>query len=196
MSRPNTRRPASLRIIGGAWRRRVLTFPDADGLRPTMDRVRETAFNWLQPHLHNAYCLDLFAGSGALGLEALSRGAAHVQFIDHTAPVCQALRNNLHTLQSHQGDVTQANSLNWLTQTNTLNAPVDIVFIDPPFHQHLIADSYQRLQHWPHLSPDSLIYIEAERTLDVAALCLNWTCLKSSHAGQTHFFLFKANISR
>ncbi len=118
-----------IRIIGGQWRGRKLPVPDSAGLRPTTDRVRETLFNWLAPHLQQADCLDCFAGSGALGLEALSRYAASATLLELERPVAQQLSKNLQTLQASNGNVVQTNTLSWLAQDGH---PFGIVFVDPP----------------------------------------------------------------
>ena len=125
-----------IRIIGGQWRGRKLPVPDSAGLRPTTDRVRETLFNWLAPVLPEARCLDCFAGSGALGLEALSRYAGSATLLELERPVAQQLTKNLQTLRASNGTVIQTNTLNWLAQPGE---PFDVVFIDPPFRQGLLA---------------------------------------------------------
>jgi 16S rRNA (guanine966-N2)-methyltransferase len=174
-----------LRIIGGTWRSRRLQFPDVEGLRPSTDRVRETLFNWLQPTIVGARCLDLFAGSGALGLEALSRGAARVVFVDQHPQVISALRSNLQLLGSEAGSVVKADALSYLQGDPH---PFDIVFLDPPFHQQLLQPSLQLLQRgW--LAPDALLYIENELPLGTPELPENWRLLRSKKAGQVAYHL-------
>ena len=125
-----------LRIIGGEWRVRKLHFPDAPNLRPTPDRVRETIFNWLMPVVHGARCLDLFAGSGALGLEALSRGAAFITFVDSHKKVTQALQAHLDLLNANDNtEVLQMDSVQFLKNTSQA---YDVVFLDPPYHLDLM----------------------------------------------------------
>ena len=129
----HSRAPAGagqIRIIGGQWRGRKLPVPESAGLRPTTDRVRETLFNWLAADLPQARCLDCFAGSGALGIEALSRYAGHVTLVELEPQVARQLTGNLRTLNSSAGQVIQADTLRWL---GTPGQPYDIVFIDPPF---------------------------------------------------------------
>ena len=110
------------RIIAGAWRRRKLSFPPLPGIRPSPDRVRETLFNWLQDHMAGARCLDLFTGSGALGLEALSRSAAEVVFVDRERAALDAVSGHLATLKAQGGTVVQADALVWRSEEHTLNS--------------------------------------------------------------------------
>ena len=157
-SKPPTE--GSIRIIGGDWRGRRLHFPITDGLRPTGDRVRETLFNWLAPHIAGARCLDAFAGSGALGLEALSRGAAQCQFLDPQREVTSALQNNLTLLKAQAGSVTQASALEWLSRSNDT---FDIVFIDPPFDSELYEPTLQLLLERSLLADGGWLYLESAR---------------------------------
>lgn len=174
-----------LRIIGGAWRSRRLHFPNVEGLRPSTDRVRETLFNWLQPVIEGSRCLDLFAGSGALGLEALSRGAAQVTFVDQHSKVINALRNNLKLLESTAADIIQADALDFL-QGNP--HPFDIVFIDPPFRQELLQPCLQLLDRgW--LGLDARVYIETELEQGTPDLPEGWEILRSKKAGQVAYHL-------
>lgn len=172
------RQPNTIRIIGGDLRGRKLSFPDADGLRPTPDRVRETLFNWLQPIIHGARCLDLFAGSGALGLEALSRGAGSVVFVERDTSVCRALRSNIEKLK------LQAECLHMPAHTYLRNQgdPFDIVFFDPPYR----SDEYRLLEDiinsdW--LAGDARIYLERPKKSDLPDLPKAWDVLKQSRAG-------------
>lgn len=179
-----------MRIISGKWRRRMLPILDADGLRPTGDRVRETLFNWLAPDIHNARVLDVFSGSGALGLEALSRGANFVQFIEANTHVAQQLRTNLATLEASPSsfDLHQGDALDWLEQQN--QAAFDIVFIDPPFAGDYWAQCISLLNQAQRLASEALIYVESpiETKLLVPQ---NWQSLRSLHAGQVQAQLFE-----
>src|SRR5690242_17568414 len=130
------------RIIAGQWRRRKLHFPDVPGIRPSPDRVRETLFNWLRERVEGARCLDLFAGSGALGLEAMSRGAAQVVFVDQDRQAAQAIREHLALLDAAGGEVREAEAQAWLTQTPQ---PFDLVFLDPPFDADMLPSICARL---------------------------------------------------
>lgn len=175
----------TLRIIGGRWRSRQLQFPDQQGLRPTSDRVRETLFNWLQPVVGGARCLDLFAGSGALGLEALSRGASSALFVDSSRPVCDGLRANLRLLAAEGGEVVAGRALDFLAGPPT---PYDIVFLDPPFRQQLLGPALERLATgW--LAPGARVYIEYERELGEPTLPAGWELLRSKQAGQVRYLL-------
>lgn len=177
------------RIIAGQWRRRKLHFPPLPGIRPSPDRVRETLFNWLRDRVEGAACLDLFSGSGALGLEALSRGAASVIFVDKERPAAEAIRGHLDLLQAQGGTVVQADAFAWLAGNSK---PVDLVFLDPPFDAELVPEACARLaQGW--LKPGAWVYVEhaVER---VPALPPGWQVLKQSHAGRVGFQLVTAPV--
>ncbi|HEY1990962.1 MAG TPA: 16S rRNA (guanine(966)-N(2))-methyltransferase RsmD [Gammaproteobacteria bacterium] len=172
------------RIIAGQWRRRRLHFPALPGIRPSPDRVRETLFNWLRDRIEGAACIDLFAGSGALGLEALSRGAVSVIFVDKERPAAQAIQGHLDLLQAQGGTVVQADAFAWLAG---VPRPVDLVFLDPPFDADLVPEACTRLaQGW--LKPGAWVYVEhaAERA---PALPPGWQVLKENRAGRVGFQL-------
>ncbi len=175
-----------LRIIGGTWRSRRLSFPDVPGLRPTTDRVRETLFNWLQPVVEGARCLDLYAGSGALGLEALSRGAAETVFVERDAKVADALEQNLRLLGSEAGRVVRSDVLNFLRSGAR---PFDIVFLDPPFRQGLLEPSLRRLAEGGWLASEARVYLESEGEAGLPALPAGWEPLRSKLAGQVAYHL-------
>jgi len=177
--------PHKLRIIGGQWRGRKLEFPAVDAIRPTPDRVRETVFNWLQNSVVGARCLDLFAGSGALGIEALSRGASHAVFVDREPRIGQYLRATLKQLNAN-GDVHTADSLRWLTSSSQ---PFDLVFLDPPFGADVLPDACQRLEEGGWLAPDALVYIECASSGGAPALPASWVLIKSKTAGQVGYHL-------
>ncbi|MDP2029126.1 MAG: 16S rRNA (guanine(966)-N(2))-methyltransferase RsmD [Thiobacillus sp.] len=170
-----------VRIIGGHYRRRLLDFPDADGLRPTPDRVRETLFNWLGQDLPGWTCLDLFAGSGALGFEAASRGAARVVMIERDAKAIRALESNRATLGASQLDILRADALAWLANNRET---FDLIFIDPPFDSGLAASVLPELA--PHLKSGGQAYIE-QATPVVAPPGL--AIQRSGRAGRSHFAL-------
>ena len=177
------------RIIGGEWRSRRLRFPPLPGIRPSPDRVRETLFNWLRDRIEGARCLDLFAGSGALGLEALSRGAAQVTFVDEEPEAAQAIRDHLELLKSRQGTVVQSDAFAWLSGEPQ---PFELVFLDPPFEADLVPQACARLaQGW--LKPGAWVYVEhaADRA---PALPEGWQLLKQSRAGRVGFQLVTAAI--
>ena len=180
-----------LRIIGGAWRGRMIAFAERADLRPTPDRVRETLFNWLAPVVRGSRCLDLYAGSGALGLEAASRGAAEVVLVDHEPQVAAALREQLARLQATQVEVVQADVSQWLQGPSR---PFDIVFLDPPFHHELLPACMRLLETHGWLAPDALIYIEAEKTWrpDLPA---GWSLYRSKQAGQVGYHLARCTVT-
>lgn len=147
-----------LRIIGGKWRSRRLSFPAIEGLRPTLDRIRETAFNWLQYDIEGKCVLDAFAGSGALGFEALSRGAKQVQFLEKSAQAAAQIKANIALLEVANAQVWAGDSLQWLAQNPT---DFQVVFLDPPFHQNLLQPALDKLQ----LTAGALVYVEHEPEL-------------------------------
>ena len=179
-------RPANqVRIIAGTWRGRRLSFEPVPGLRPTPDRVRETLFNWLSTVIHGARCLDLYAGSGALGIEAASRGASEVVLVDHDPRVVAALSRQVEMLGAAQIHLVQADVLDWLSGPARR---FDIVFLDPPFLSHLLPSCMRRLEYHGWLADQALVYIEAEQALKIE-LPGNWELLRSKKAGQVGYHL-------
>jgi 16S rRNA (guanine966-N2)-methyltransferase len=177
----------SVRIIGGAWRGRRIEFPDLPGLRPTPNRVRETLFNWLQFRISGLRCLDLFAGSGALGLEALSRGAAEVVFVETSPAAAQALRAQLKRLGGEaRSCVLEMGAARYLRAPGEA---FDLVFLDPPFGQNVLPDCLAQLSagHW--LKPGAQLYLESARAPDLPPLPAGWQALKSKTAGQVGYHL-------
>lgn len=173
-----------LRIGGGEWRRRVLSFPDAEGLRPTPDRVRETLFNWLGQDLSGLSCLDLFAGSGALGLEAASRGAARVVLVERNPQVAAALAANIRLLgAAGRVELLRRDALEFALSTP---AAFDVVFLDPPYRLGWLEKLTPLLPRLLH--EDALLYVEAETRLDGLG---NWRTVRSGKAGQVHFHLMQ-----
>jgi 16S rRNA (guanine966-N2)-methyltransferase len=175
-----------IRIIGGVWRGRKIQVPDVPNLRPTPDRVRETLFNWLQPVIAGAYCLDLFAGSGALGFEALSRGAAYVEMVDQSPKVVTLLRLELIKFDAKNADVYAATAPAQLRQPAR---PFDVVFLDPPFKEDLLLPCCRMLEEKEFLAEDAYIYLESADTLTEEMLPKNWRLLKSKKAGQVSYHL-------
>jgi 16S rRNA (guanine966-N2)-methyltransferase len=179
-----------VRIIGGVHRGRRLHFADLPGLRPTGDRIRETLFNWLQPFIEGARCLDLFAGSGALGLEAASRGASKVVMLDTAMAVIRQLTENKRLLGLDQVSIIRADALQWLEQDAI---PFDIVFLDPPFVGNLLEPLCQRLNMgW--LADGAHIYLEDVASRDMPTLPEGWELLKQKSAGQVHYGLAYAQL--
>jgi 16S rRNA (guanine966-N2)-methyltransferase len=179
---------SQLRIIGGKWRSRKLQFKGTEGLRPTTDRIRETLFNWLSPYIYDAQCLDVFSGSGALGLESLSRGANSVIFLEKNKLAAQSIKQNLSLLQADQGHVFHADSLDWLGLTN--GQTFDIVFLDPPFHKGLVSPCCQLLEKNGWLSENALVYVEMEAGETIMPLPASWHLLKEKQGGQVQFKLY------
>lgn len=177
-----------LRIIGGIWRGRKLGFPDVDGLRPTGDRIRETLFNWLAPDMQDALCLDVFAGSGALGLEALSRGAQCSVMLEKNALAAQQLKSHLQLLQAANGRVEHTDSLQWLQQQKP-SQPFDVVFIDPPFALNLWQAVATALETHGWLAEDAAIYLEAPRDAQIL-LPASWRLHRDKQAGQVSYRLY------
>lgn len=175
-----------LRIIGGAWRGRRVKFPDIAAIRPTPDRVRETLFNWLQHDVAGSRCLDLFAGSGALGLEALSRGAARVVFVDRERDVIEQLSATLNMLRASGGQLEQRDAVRFLEGSAQ---PFDIVFLDPPFDRDLLPGICSALENRGWLAPGALIYIESPARGPAPALPAAWKLLKSGRAGEVGYHL-------
>jgi 16S rRNA (guanine966-N2)-methyltransferase len=172
-----------LRIIGGQWRSRRLRFPAVDGLRPTMDRVRETVFNWLQYDVEGARTLDAFAGSGALGFEALSRGAKEVIFLEKHPNAALQLRENLEILQARNAQVWAGDALLWLQQNPE---PFDLVFLDPPFGKDLLQPAIDALR----LLPGALVYVEHEVRLQ-PLFPAEWQEIKHKETKEFCFRLFE-----
>jgi len=177
-----------LRIIGGEWRGRKLAFPDLPGLRPTPDRVRETLFNWLRDILPGARCLDLFAGSGALGLEALSRGAEQVVMVDQHPAVVAQLKEHTGLLHARGARVVQAEALAFLRGPAQ---PFDIVFLDPPFHSTLLGSCLESVAAQDWLAPTAWLYVETDRRMALPPLPGEWSVLRHKEAGQVGYYLLK-----
>ncbi len=181
-------RQGQLRIIGGQWRSRRLAFPEAPGLRPTPDRVRETLFNWLAPHVEGARVLDPFAGSGALLLEALSRGALRGLGLELDSAAASALRDNFALLQA-SAEVRQTDALQHLQ--NAAAEPFDLVFLDPPFHKDLLAPACTQLEARGWLADAAWIYTESEQPPSSLDLPGNWRLHREKHTGQVHYALWQ-----
>lgn len=181
-----------LRIIGGTWRGRQFSFRSGSQLRPTPDNVRETLFNWLAPHVHQARCLDLYSGSGAIGLEALSRGADQVTFVENDRRHGNMIRDHLETLSADErATVKVMNALQCLaTLRDTVPRPeFDLVFMDPPFGQDLVHPTLDALADGQILSSSALIYVEHEKSLDIEPPT-HWNVWREkTHGGSTSLLL-------
>ena len=177
----------SVRIIGGEWKRRVLRFPDSEGLRPTPDRVRETLFNWLGQDLDGLSCLDLFAGSGALGFEAASRGAAKVVMVEHSPKVFAALDANARLLGSGgRLQIVRADAVKFASSLISNGSRFDVLFLDPPYKQGWIERLTPLLPGL--MTDDGVLYVEAE--LPLAELG-EWRTVRSGRAGQVCYQLMR-----
>ncbi len=185
------RQSNQVRIIGGEHRGRRLSFPDGRGLRPTADRVRETLFNWLQSELHGAHVLDLFAGSGALGFEALSRGAASVCFVERARPAAQKLHENIALLKvAPRAEVKQMDARRLLAAAPP-EQPFDIVLLDPPFADRLLPQVCQALIDGAWLAADAWVYLEQDAAHDWPGLAENWHLHRDGRAGQSVYRLVR-----
>lgn len=190
MSRPAASRPNQVRIIGGRHRGRKLPVADAPGLRPTPDRVRETLFNWLGQNLSGWHCLDLFAGSGALGFEAASRGAASVVLVERASAVAQTLQSSAALLKEPALQVVCTDALSYLAKP--VAQKLDLVFLDPPYGQGWLDQIIMPLL--PHLASDARLYIESEQPLP-ENLAPGLTCIRQGLAGQVHYHLYAYEFS-
>lgn len=176
----------SIRIIGGQWRARRLSFPALPELRPTPDRVRETVFNWLQHDIVDAVCLDLFAGSGAFGFEALSRGARAVVMIDYHPSVIHALRQNAARLSAAHATIIQADLR---AQLPTHHEPFTIIFCDPPYHAGLLAHSIE--QALPQLTEHGYLYLETAHSQPLPTLPPSLSVIKAKTAAHVAYYLLQ-----
>jgi 16S rRNA (guanine966-N2)-methyltransferase len=178
-----------LRIIGGRHRGRRLQFPAGVEIRPTPDRVRETLFNWLQPRIAGARVLDLFAGSGALGLEALSRGAGQVTFVERERRAVTGIETLLQEWRETSAEVVCGDALAWLRRFPG-TPPFDIVFLDPPYDAALLGEAAMALAADGCLAPDARVYLERRAREPLAALPPRWRELRAGRAGEVGYHLF------
>jgi len=181
--------PGRLRIVAGKWRSRLLPIAAVDGLRPTSERIRETLFNWLAPTLAGSKCLDLFAGSGALGLEALSRGAQSVLFIERSKVAVAALRDCLEMLGTDDASVLNADAIAYLQDTPAEH--YNLVFLDPPFAADLGQDLCRLLAGGDWLAPGAIVYLEQDRDQARPELPDGWRILKEKTTGNVRYSLLK-----
>ena len=181
---------SSLRIIGGKWRSRRINFIPLKGLRPTTDAARETLFNWLAPVITNTNCLDLFAGSGALGFEALSRGARRVVMVDASTQVISMLKNTAQLLDISAGDIDFYFARIPQAFNKIPKQSFDIVFLDPPFNFNLIEPACEKLMNSGCLAKNAVIYVEAEKELDIKKIIPeSWQILRQKSAGWVSSYL-------
>ncbi|MCG6400991.1 16S rRNA (guanine(966)-N(2))-methyltransferase RsmD [Vibrio fluvialis] len=187
---PSQKRAPSgqVRIISGLWRGRKLPVHDAEGLRPTTDRVKETLFNWLAQDIPHAKCLDLFAGSGGLGFESASRQAEKVTMLEMNPQAFAQLKTNIAALKASNIEAVNTDTLAYLKQPGQA---YDVVFIDPPFRQGLLQETVQLLEQNGWLAANAMIYIESEKELPLTELPENWQLYREKLAGQVCYRLFE-----
>ncbi len=178
----------SISIIAGQWRGTKLQVSNAEGLRPTSARIRETLFNWLQNDIRGARCLDLFAGSGALGFEAASRGAASVSLVDQHAQVVQQLQGTINRLKAENMSITHDDAVRFL-QTNQIQ--YDLVFLDPPFDSKILEPTCYALEFYSGLTANAKIYIETAKQSTLDTLPASWEQVRSKTAGQVSYHLYQ-----
>lgn len=180
-----------LRIIGGDWRSRRIQFADAPGLRPTMDKVRETVFNWLQWDIEGKLILDCFAGSGALGYEALSRGAKEVTFLEFNAAATRCIKESLESFNADNAQVHQTDAIAWLAQPDqqTQLEQYDVIFLDPPFGRDLLKPAVEIIAEKAQVG--CLVYVEVEANADLSCIPANWLETKRKDAKEFSFMLFE-----
>lgn len=194
MPRKNSAKPlqSRVRIIGGRWRGRRLRFSARAGLRPTPDRIRETLFNWIQPAISGAVCLDLFAGSGVLGLEALSRGAAQAVMVERDPSVGREIRAQAVRLAAREAEVVVAEALTYLRGPSR---SFDIVFLDPPFESDLVEPCCEHLEGGDWLAPGACIYLESRSRSGLPALPGSWQLVHSKRAGGVGYYLARRDAT-
>jgi 16S rRNA (guanine966-N2)-methyltransferase len=176
-----------LRIVAGKWRNSRLKIALLPGLRPTSERIRETLFNWLSYRIHGAHCLDLYAGTGALGLEALSRGAATVTFVEHSREAAAILRQACDDLGADGATIASVDALRFLDASG--NESFDLVFLDPPFADDSLADLCRLLGDGGHLTPGAVVYLEQDKALDPPELPNGWVIAHEKIAGNVRYSL-------
>ena len=177
-----------VRVIGGKWRGRVISFPSNIALRPTPNRVRETVFNWLGQDMSGKVCLDLFAGSGAMGIEAASRGSEHVVMVESDRKVYSVLQSSLQKLRADQIELLMMDALKFIISDQRL---FDVIFLDPPYQLELLPKVLNLLPS--HLTQDGLIYLEAGNSYEPNE---NWSVWRGSQAGRVYYQLLKYEKNR
>jgi len=177
-----------VRIISGSWRGRKLPVHDLEGLRPTIDRVKETLFNWLAQDIPSSTCLDVFSGSGGLGFEAASRGAKLVTLLEMSPKAAKQLQDNAKELKADNINVVNTDALAYLRKPGT---PYEVVFIDPPFRKGLLAETVELLEKNGWLTDNAIIYIETEKELQLEAMPGNWELYRDKTTGQSSYRLFE-----
>ena len=182
--------PGRLRIVAGKWRGRLLPVADVAGLRPTSERVRETLFNWLAPIMEGASCLDLYAGTGALGFEALSRGATDVRFVENSKEAVDLIRANIDVLHATGASVSHTDALRFLHSDD--GDRFDLVFLDPPFADEKLEELCRLLQQSGRLAAGARVYLEQDRSQTVPVLPDGWSVIRNKTAGKVQYSLVEA----
>lgn len=182
---------AAVRIIGGRWRGRKIIFVGDGKIRPTSDRIRETLFNWLTPYISGARCLDLYAGSGAMGFEALSRGAVSVIAVEYDKTISHHILTMQKTLQADGLQLVQSDVLQWLSKPGQLQQPYDVIFLDPPYAEQALLTCCQLLEKNKWTKNGTLIYYEHNAPIDNEFLPSGWQVIKAKKAGQVFYYLVR-----
>lgn len=190
MARGNKKtQPGRLRIVAGNWRSRLLQIADVPGLRPTSERVRETLFNWLANDIHGARCLDLCAGTGALGLEALSRGAGHTTFVEKSSVATRVLESNVKLLGAPNALIVSGDARSFVEDYQ--GEPFDIIFLDPPFAEDMLGDLCRLLAEGDALADEALVYLEMDTKQALPAMPDGWSTIKDKKAGNVRYLLVR-----
>ena len=187
--RNNSKNRGKVRITSGEWKNRNLEVPDIDGLRPTSERVRETLFNWLMPSIHKSVCLDLFAGSGSLGFEALSRGAKHCTFVEKSKLAFSQIKTTRTSLNAVNSEVHNCDAIDFLSSVHNHN--FNLVFLDPPFSDDYLISSIESIHEYQLVSKGGYIYIEFNKNNDLFDLPDNWSVIRKKIYGNVCFILIE-----
>lgn len=186
--------PGRVRIVAGKWRGRFLTVADAPGLRPTPERIRETLFNWLAPRIDGSHCLDLFAGTGVLGLEALSRGAEDVILVERSAAAIRALRESVEALAAERAVIHEGDA--WQFLRGRQATACDVVFLDPPYADERLGELFTLLAENGWLAGNAVVYYEQLRGREPPPLPEGWNVLREKTAGNVRYCLLDAGGKR
>ena len=187
--RNNSKNRGKVRITSGEWKNRNLEVPDIDGLRPTSERVRETLFNWLMPSIHKSVCLDLFAGSGSLGFEALSRGARHCTFVEKSKLAFRQIKTTRTILNAVNSEAHNCDAIDFLSSVHNHN--FNLVFLDPPFSDDYLISSIESIHEYQLVSRGGYIYIEFNKNNDLFDLPDNWSVIRKKIYGNVCFILIE-----
>ena len=187
--RNNSKNRGKVRITSGEWKNRNLEVPDIDGLRPTSERVRETLFNWLMPSIHKSVCLDLFAGSGSLGFEALSRGAKHCTFVEKSKLAFRQIKTTRTILNAMNSEAHNCDAIDFLSSVHNHN--FNLVFLDPPFSDDYLISSIESIHEYQLVSRGGYIYIEFNKNNDLFDLPDNWSVIRKKIYGNVCFILIE-----